>query len=124
MSDTPHLDALPDVDRRPLEKPEPRIRDRVAYKQQRERDEADFRNQVWERDGYCCRACGRRVFRTNQAVPQRGEVHHLRPRSLAKGQRLNPKNAVLLCALDHADVTTHRLTIVGTDATKTLRFTR
>lgn len=105
-------------------KPDPRIVDRIDQKRKREQAEADFRNAVWERDGYCCRACGRRVFRTHEAVPQRGDVHHLRPRSLAKSSRLNPKNGVLLCALDHAKVTAHQLTIIGTDAEKTLRFTR
>lgn len=109
----------------PQPKPEPRIVDRIDQKRKREQAEAEFKNAVWERDGYCCRACGRRVYRTHEAVPQRGEVHHLRPRSLAKNQRLNPKNGVLLCAHPcHVDVTLHRLTIVGTDASKTLRFTR
>lgn len=109
----------------PQPKPQPRIVDRVAYKREREQAAAAFRAQVWERDGYCCRCCGRRVFRTTRAVPERGEVHHLRPRSLAKAKRLDPKNAVLLCAHPcHVDVTLHRLTIIGSDANQTLRFVK
>lgn len=92
-------------------KPEPRIVERVAYKRDREQADAEFRNAVWERDGYCCRICGRRVFRTTQAVPQRGEVHHVRPRSLAKSKRLDVKNGILLCAVCHAKVTAHQLQV-------------
>lgn len=85
--------------------PKPRVRplDRVAYLRDREAKARAFRAAVWLRDGGRCRHCGRKVLKTMQAVPSRGEVHHIHGRNVAPADRYNPKAAVLLCLLDHQD---------------------
>jgi len=96
-------------------KPEPTA-DRIGKKRQRERDLQIAGNAVWERDAHKCRACGRRVIRSNGAGI-RGHVHHLVKRSQSKEGRADVENMVLLCALDHAAVHGYRLILTGPQST-------
>ena len=84
--------------------------DRIVKKRQRERDLQAAGNAVWLRDGSKCRACGRRVLRSNGAGI-RGHLHHLVKRSQSKEGRADPDNMVLVCALCHADLHGYRLVI-------------
>lgn len=87
----------------PQPKPRPRVLDRIAYRKDREAKHRAFVAAVWVRDGGLCRHCGRKVLKTMQAVPSRGEVHHIHGRNVAPADRYNPKAAVLLCLLCHKD---------------------
>ena len=87
----------------PQPKPRPRILDRVAYKLERDRRAAAFKAAVWKRDESRCRACGKRVRRTLELVPDQGQVHHRRGRNVAPEDRYNVDRALLLCATCHKD---------------------
>jgi 5-methylcytosine-specific restriction endonuclease McrA len=88
-------------------KPRPRLVDRIAYKREREAKDRVFRAAVWARDAATCQRCGRRVRRILDAIPERGETHHLRGRNAAPEDRFNPDAAVLLCLLCHARAGRH-----------------
>lgn len=87
----------------PCPKPAPRVKDRIASRASRERKAAAFRSAVWQRDGGQCRICGRKVTRTLTLCAEQGHVHHLRGRNVAPEDRYDPKKALLLCAVCHAD---------------------
>ena len=87
----------------PVPKPKPRVLDRIAYKYERERNAASFRSAVWKRDRSQCRLCGRKVARSVDSTV-RGHVHHLRGRNVAPEDKYNPKTAVLVCAICHANI--------------------
>jgi len=63
-------------------------------------DDKAFRDQVWIRDHYHCRCCGRAVLRTIERVPEQGHVHHIHGRG--GDLRFESRAACLLCALCHA----------------------
>ena len=59
---------------------------------------------VWTRDGGRCRRCHCAVYRTPEAHPRRGEVHHLHGRrSLAL--RWESRCALLICWTCHQRIT-------------------
>lgn len=60
-----------------------------------------FRAAVWKRDEGKCRLCGRRVKRTLELEPLRGEVHHLRGRNVAPEDRYTVSRALLVCLECH-----------------------
>lgn len=72
-----------------------------------------IRKAVLARDGHRCRCCGAR---------DQVDVHHRQFRS--RGGADTPANLLALCREHHADLHAYRLTIVGDDANKTLRFVR
>lgn len=45
--------------------------------------------------------CGVKCQKTIELNPKRGEVDHIRPRSLAKTRRYDPANGQLLCLVCH-----------------------
>lgn len=92
-------------------KPRPAIEDRTALKRAEAVKARAFRDAVWVRDGYCCTHCGRRVFRILEALPEKGEVHHLRSLRVRPEDRYNVKRAVLLCFLDHKLAQRREITI-------------
>jgi 5-methylcytosine-specific restriction endonuclease McrA len=94
-------------------KPSP-TRDRIDQKRDQDKKLRDAIVAVWARDGSTCRACGRRVRRSNSGVALRGHVHHVVKRSQSKSLRSNPDNLLLLCSTCHADVHTYDLVIFGT----------
>lgn len=96
--------------------------DRITKKRQRERDLQVAGNAVWIRDNHKCRACGRRVIRSNGAGI-RGHVHHLVKRSQSKAHRADPESLVLTCALCHADIHGYRLIAHGSTQSE-VRFER
>ena len=76
---------------------------------------------VAARDGRKCRACAKAVDMTSPDLLKRGHLHHIRYRS--RGGQDDPANLVTLCAICHADVHAHRLTVTG-NAESSLTFAR
>lgn len=72
------------------------------------------------RDGYKCRACARHVDQSLDML-KRAHLHHIRFKS--RGGSDDEANLVTLCAVCHADVHAHRLTVTG-NAESTLTFSR
>ena len=70
--------------------------------------ERAFRAAVWKRDQGKCRVCGCRVVRTLTVTPKRGDVHHIAPRAV-RAVRFDPRNGLLVCAMDHERLQQHRL---------------
>lgn len=62
-----------------------------------------FKTTVWHRDRNRCRCCGRKVIKTLDRVPERGEVHHLHGRT--GDLRFEDKAAVLVCLTCHERLT-------------------
>ena len=60
-----------------------------------------FRLEVWVRDQGKCRICARKVKRTLELDPLRGEVHHLRGRNVTPEDRYVVSKALLLCLECH-----------------------
>jgi 5-methylcytosine-specific restriction endonuclease McrA len=89
-------------------------RDRIDQKRDQDKKLRDAIVAVWARDGSTCRACGRRVRRSNSGVALRGHVHHVVKRSQSKSLRSDPANLLLLCQRCHSDVHTYDLVIAGT----------
>ncbi len=83
----------------PQPKPESRLQDRKATKKDRDKAERDFKMAVWLRDGAKCRHCGRKVIKSVERIPNRGEVHHIHGRH--GGLRFEVRAAILLCLEDH-----------------------
>lgn len=98
---------------KPIAQPRPvsRISARRAKRTTEIAQENDFKNAVWARDGWKCRHCGRAVKRGAVDMLQRGEVHHIEPRSRAKGKRYDVRNGVVLCVECHGKAQRHEITI-------------
>lgn len=88
--------------------------------------EKKFRNLIWELDRGLDRCFGTPLDRSRSADwKHRGEVCHLRARSLAPEKKYDPSNAFLLSAYLHflSDGRGgYRLKILGDDARKPLTF--
>lgn len=65
--------------------------------------ERAFKKEVWTRDRNRCRWCKRKVRKTIERIPERGEVHHLHGRlgDLA----YESKCAILVCLEHHEKLT-------------------
>jgi 5-methylcytosine-specific restriction endonuclease McrA len=78
-------------------------------------DEKTFRTQVWNRDQKHCRCCGRKVIKTIDRVPNRGEVNHIHGRT--GDLRFEVRAAILMCLQCHerftGRVNKHRLQIIA-----------
>lgn len=94
---------MPGPGSRPMPKPRPRVLDRVEYKREAEKKARDFRAAVWKRDDGICQRCGVKCLRTITLDVRRGEVHHLKPRSISPENRYNVALARLYCLQCHTD---------------------
>jgi 5-methylcytosine-specific restriction endonuclease McrA len=92
-------------------KPRPRLVDRVQYKRDREVKARAFRLAVWLRDGGICQYCERHVKHSIEAIPQRGEVHHLAGRNVRPQDRFVVARAILLCLACHQRATRHEIRV-------------
>lgn len=102
--DALNLPTLNGQPARAVPKPSNRVLDRIGDKRQRERKWNETKTAVWARDERTCRLCGRHVVRTMNVQANRGEVHHIRPRSLAKDRFYEMSNLLLTCLECHAKV--------------------
>jgi hypothetical protein len=120
---------------RPIDKGKTRLELKVEAKPLTKIDEKDFKKQVWNRDQKRCRCCGRKVIKTIERVPERGEVNHIHGRT--GDLRYEVRAAILMCLACHerftGRVNKHRLRIVAsktftirqgtfTDATFPVKF--
>lgn len=88
---------------RACQKPETRLEQKVKAKKLTVVDDRVFKKEVWTRDKWLCRCCGRKVIKTLALVPERGEVHHIHGR--VGDLRFESRAALLLCKWDHERVT-------------------
>lgn len=87
----------------PLLKGQSRLEAKVAARPLTKVDDKAFRSEVWKRDHSRCRKCGRKVIKTIDLIPERGEVNHLHGRI---GDLLfEAKCALLMCATCHEQFT-------------------
>lgn len=99
----------------PCPKPASRLQDKRTQKRDDTKKENAFKSLVWTRDQSRCRCCHRRVIRSIERLPERGEVHHLHGRT--GPLRYEDRAALLLCLEDHERATgrvNERTTVYGT----------
>ncbi len=96
-------------------KPRPAIFEKRDLLRERERIAQSVRAAVDERDGYCCRCCGRKNGR-GIAIHH----HHLVFRS--RGGVDSTENECLVCGLCHALIHARQLWILGKNADRLLTF--
>lgn len=91
--------------RRPRAQPKDLARAVVKVKKdtEAERRAKAFRAAVWKRAKGLCEECGVRCLKTTEMDLRRGEVDHIRPRSLAKSKKYDPQNGRLLCLKHHLE---------------------
>jgi 5-methylcytosine-specific restriction endonuclease McrA len=75
-----------------FDKPRPHVLVKADQRKVKDREDMTVRSRVRERDGFKCRACGKRCV----------DVHHLKLRS--RGGANEASNLLCLCRLDHARV--------------------
>jgi 5-methylcytosine-specific restriction endonuclease McrA len=111
------LPTLADLRREPVAIPKTgkaqRVIDTDAEKKEDDKRLLELRQIVWKRDEGKCRACKKRVIKSLEASPKRGEVAHIRSRRFA-ATRYEPRNCFLACYVCHALVDQHLLVVVGT----------
>lgn len=94
----------------------PKGKPRLTVKVEQQREEGKLQRAfiaaVWKRAKGLCEWCGVKCQKTIELNPKRGEVDHIRPRSLSKAKKFDPKNGRLLCLQCHT--TRHRGTITKT----------
>lgn len=97
-----------------------RVTDRKERRLAEEKHWREVCKLVEIRDGFNCRACGRKVTKTLTVQPDRLEHHHVRPRSL--GGPDETANVCVICLECHsARHVTRALAIIG-NADSTLTF--
>ena len=104
-----------------LQKPRPRASEKAENKKKALAHKLAVYRHVDVRDGYKCRATGKRVDPRASSMLDKGHHHEIRFRSL--GGKIETSNVVLLSAEAHADVHAGRLIITG-DANGVLTFER
>jgi len=109
MKRLPTLDQQRDP--RPMPKGLTRLQHNAAASRADQLQMQHLRNAVWKRDGAKCRACGRKVFRMLDLLPERGEVHHRRGRRVAPEHRYSVDQCVLLCRGCHERAQRHEITV-------------
>ena len=103
LSKLPTMAEVAESRRGPITKGQSRLEVKTAARPLKVIDEKAFRLKVWERDKHRCVQCGRKVIRTIERIPERGEIHHVHGRV---GDLLHEdKCALLLCLQDHERVT-------------------
>ncbi len=101
-----------------LQKPESRAAAKRQKTSARKAVLRDVFRQVNQRDGFCCRACGKRLS-IRGGLLDRIEHHHIMLKSAGGGDQ--SWNLCCLCPEHHADRHAYRLLIQG-DADLKLRF--
>lgn len=134
-----HVRPLPDMPTGPQACPKgkTRLELKVEAKPLTKVDEKKFKGDVWVRDKKRCRCCGRKVVKTIERVPERGEVNHLHGRT--GDLRFEVRAAALMCLTCHERFTGrvggYKLIVVAsktftirqgtfTDATFPIKFER
>lgn len=79
----------------------PHVLAREQKKQAKADQEEAFKAAVWDRDKGISRASDKPLKRAHLNPAKCGHVHHRRKRSTAPAEKYDPKNGVLLSALEH-----------------------
>ena len=100
---------------KPIEKGKTRLEVKMDAKPLTKIDEKQFKTSVWTRDRKRCRCCGRKVIKSIERIPERGEVNHIHGRT--GDLRFEVRAAILMCLKDHerftGKVNQHRLQIIA-----------
>lgn len=100
---------------KPISKGKTRLEIKIEAKPLTKVDEKDFKAEVWKRDGKRCRCCLRKVIKSIERVPNRGEVNHIHGRT--GDLRFEVRSAILMCLQCHerftGRVNKHRLQIIA-----------
>lgn len=100
---------------KPIEKGKTRLEIKVEKTPLTKIDEKDFKAEVWKRDGKRCRCCLRKVIKSIERIPNRGEVNHIHGRT--GDLRFEVRAAILMCLTCHerftGRVNKHRLQIIA-----------
>src|SRR6185295_11364716 len=105
---------------RPAFNPQPKGKTRLEEKAEARPltkiDEKEFLRQVWHRDQSHCRCCSRKVIKSIERIPERGEVNHIHGRT--GDLRFEVRAAILMCLKCHerftGRVNKHKLQIIAT----------
>jgi hypothetical protein len=81
-----------------------RLQRKVANAKDERKEEADWKKDVWKRDGGCCRWCHRVCVKSLSLVPERGECHHVSGK-VVRAIRWDRRNGLLVCAVCHERLT-------------------
>jgi len=108
LSDLPYLTERP-------RQPVPKGPSRAEQNDQADKDDTRalnvWRAAIFKRDQGKCRCCGKKVKKTLELIPLRGEAHHLVSRA-HKALRYDVRNGILLCHFPcHHHVTNGKLGI-------------
>ncbi len=104
-------------------KDRPAVLERQDRRKEEAREDVELRAAARERDHHRCRCCGHLVTAYAVDPAKRAEVNHIRPRSLAKNLKRQLSNLLTVCAICHAKITAHEITLVGSTA-ETVRVVR
>src|SRR5688572_2283513 len=100
LSDLCTLATRPKPD---LTKGKSRLQDKKAAAALEVVDERKFKKAVWLRDKSHCRKCKRKVVKSIERIPNRGEVHHIHGRGW--DLRFEELTAILVCLECHEQLT-------------------
>lgn len=117
MDRLPLLNGQP---RRACQKGPTRLERKIEERKLTTISEKEFKSQIWKRDRSHCRCCGRKVIKSIELIPERGEVHHIHGRG--KELRFEARAALLLCLSCHEKVTGKVNEKVRILSTKTFRM--
>lgn len=104
----------------PIEKPRPRVLDRIEEDRDIERQKRAAYAEVDARDQKRCRCCGRKG--NPYALTALGKIHRAHIRDASRGGPMEAWNLVSLCWICHAIEHAKQLFIIGTNANKLIRF--
>lgn len=101
---------------KPIDKGKTRLETKMDARPLTKVDEKTFKAEVWKRDRSHCRCCGRKVIKSIERIPERGEVNHIHGRT--GDLRFEVRAALLMCLKCHerftGRVNKHRLQIIAT----------
>lgn len=107
--------------------PKPRDQKGASRQSRFDKQEREFRRQVWEREGGCSRLTGQPLSKWDDDWDRLGDVCHILPKSVYPERRFDPENAVLLSRNEHIlsdGRGGYLLKILGSKASLPLRFER
>jgi hypothetical protein len=100
--------TIADMRRQRTATPKSEMKTRLKEKTEKRTDESkaerEWRKVIWKRDEGKCRWCKRKVAKTIELIPERGECHHVVGRA-NQATRWEPRNGILVCASCHERLT-------------------
>jgi len=81
-----------------------RMAEKAENRVDEKREEKRWKKDIWKRDKSCCRWCKRKVVKSLELLPERGECHHVVPRE-NRITRWDARAALLVCNACHERLT-------------------